>query len=216
MGKYVTARDRLVAEAAAEENALLEAIKHASDGKEIAEYAARLAAVREEKLTAKAMPSNEFECAFHSEGGAPGVFNGPGRLLIEATGLFEYGADGEPVSEMRFRDRPHYLVSCPECARSMRLAENLADTEEPPDNVGELRSLRDQAEQRAETLQGQLATAQATIEALESHLDALEAERDQVALEREQERATASEMARELAQQRVDLADAREALARQE
>lgn len=148
MGKYVTAKDRLVAEAAQREYEILESLKWETDAKKIASLVSELATVRESKQTAKFAGGDDFECAFHGE-----PFKGPGRLLIEATALFETGEDGEPVSELRFRDRPHYLVACLTCARQMRLAENLADTTEPPDNLSELGDENESLRRRIEVLE---------------------------------------------------------------
>ena len=124
MGKYITQRDREIAEAVEAEQAALTSIQVASS-EELESYITQLAAARADKETAQASDGNQFACNFHKADGLLVEFEGPERLIIEVSAIFQYDENGDLVEQHLFRDRPHYLVACPDAVSEFDLVNEI-------------------------------------------------------------------------------------------
>ena len=127
MGRFISKRDKEVAEAIGREQMLRKVLDQESDAEILSSAIHELSQLRSKKEQAKQAVAN-FECALHHDEGLPAPMESAARVVIEVTAAFVLDENSESLAEHRFRDKPSYLVICPGCAEAYKIIENLTDT----------------------------------------------------------------------------------------
>ena len=127
MPRYLGEKARLIAEAAARENAALAALQTAESERLVA-LAQELAQARADKDRAKSEPEDKFHCAWCRDGeDKSGEFRSKARMVFEVTAHFVFDEAGETELEHLSREKPFYLVACSGCGNGLKLIEHLTE-----------------------------------------------------------------------------------------